>query len=382
MPAAPQPSSRRSPQDTTPPGVAGRFQAVIADLPSSCFAFVMATGIVSAALLKSGRPVPAEILFWVAISALVLLVVATIWRASAYPGRFAADIISPAKTFGFFSFVAGLNVLGLHYVMTGRPGVALVLGGVAAAAWLVLTYLIPGVLLLRPQSTPILNAANGSWFLWVVATQSMASAAAAAAGAHDSGGLATLAAAFWGIGVMLYLLIGTLITLRLITRANRPADLSPTYWIFMGATAISVLAGSALLKLPDTFEAIAAMRGFVSGASFILWSLGLWWVPLLILFGIWRHVVHHHNMRYETALWSIVFPLGMLATSSMMFGQGQGIDVIDQIGHVTVWVAVPAWSVAVILMVVAAVRWLRNPHEDPGPSAAWADSTRNDGNQP
>lgn len=217
---------------------------------------------------------------------------------------------------------------------------------------------------------PILNAANGSWFLWVVATQSMAAATANVAHAHANGGLATLAAAFWGVGVMLYMLIGTLITLRLITRANRPADLSPTYWIFMGATAISVLAGSALLKLPDSFPAIAATRGFVSGASFTLWSLGLWWVPLLILFGIWRHVVHHHNMRYETALWSIVFPLGMLATSSMLFGRGQGIEVIDQIGQVTVWVAVPAWSIAVLLMIAAAARWLRNIPVEANPTTA------------
>ncbi|MDN5880646.1 MAG: tellurite resistance/C4-dicarboxylate transporter family protein, partial [Micrococcaceae bacterium] len=367
MPAAPLTSPRPPTPGTTPAGLRRRFAATISDLPPSCFAFVMATGIVSAALLKSGRPVPAEILFWVAITALVILIAATLWRAIAHPGKFAADIISPAKTFGFFSFVAGLDVLGLHYVMTDRADIALVLGCLAALAWLVLTYLIPGVLLLRPQGTPVLNAANGSWFLWVVATQSLASAAAGVASAHSSNGLATLAAALWGVGVMLYMLIGTLITLRLITRANRPADLSPTYWIFMGATAISVLAGSALLKLPDSFEAIAATRGFISGTSFILWSLGLWWVPLLILFGIWRHVVHHHNMRYETALWSIVFPLGMLATSSMMFGQGQGIGIIDRIGHVTVWVAVPAWSIAVILMVVAAARWLRTPPGEPTP---------------
>lgn len=359
MPAAPTPPHRPGSPGVDLPAGGGRLRVAVAGLPPSCFAFVMATGIVSGALRESGRPVPAEILFWVALSALAILLAATLWRAAAFPARFAADALSPATTFGFFSFIAGLNVIGLHFDMTGRPAAGLALAMVAAAAWLALTYLIPCVLLLRPHERPVLDDANGSWFLWVVATQSMATAAASAAGVHGSAAFATVGAALWGVGVVLYLLVGTLVTLRLITRPNRPEGLSPTYWIFMGATAISVLAGSNLLKLPDAFPAIAAMRGFLTGANFILWSAGLWWVPLLIIFGIWRHVVHHHHLRYETALWSIVFPLGMLATASMVFGRVQGMPVVEGIGHVVVWAAVPAWLVAVVLMVAAAVRWVR-----------------------
>lgn len=364
MPAAPTPPHRPHLPGVAPRDGGGRIRTAVAGLPPSCFAFVMATGIVSAALLESGHPLPAEILFWVALSALAVLLVATLWRAATSPRRFAADASSPASTFGFFSFVAGLNVIGLHFDMTGRPTAGLVLAVLAGMAWLVLTYLIPCILLLRPHERPVLADANGSWFLWVVATQSMAAAAASAAAVHHSSAYAAVAAALWSVGVVLYLLVGTLVTLRLITRGNRPEDLSPTYWIFMGATAISVLACSSLLELPDTFPAVAAMRGFLTGAGFILWSTGLWWVPLLVIFGIWRHVVHHHHFRYETALWSIVFPLGMLATSSMAFGTVQGLPVVEAIGQAVVWVATPAWAVAVVLMLAAAARWMRRREGD------------------
>lgn len=370
MPAATTPPHRPHAPVVAPSDGGGSIRDAVAGLPPSCFAFVMATGIVSAALLASGRPFPAEILFWVALSALAVLLVATAWRAVTSPSRFASDAFSPAATFGFFSFVACLNVVGLHFDMTGRPTAGLVLAVVAGIAWLVLTYLIPCILLLRPHERPVLADANGSWFLWVVATQSMSAAAASAAAVHHSAAYAAVAAALWSVGVVLYLLVGTLVTLRLITRANRPEDLSPTYWIFMGATAISVLACSSLLELPDAFPAVAAMRAFLTGAGFILWSVGLWWVPLLVIFGIWRHGVHHHHFRYETALWSIVFPLGMLATSSMAFGSVQGLPVIEDIGRVVVWVATPAWAITVVLMLIAAFRWMRRTRGDEQTAAA------------
>ncbi|WP_417220049.1 tellurite resistance/C4-dicarboxylate transporter family protein [Arthrobacter sp.] len=370
MSAAPTPPHRPVNRGVAASGGTAGISAMVAGLPPSCFAFVMATGIVSAALLKSGRPQLAEILFWVALCSLVLLLAATVWRAATASRRFMADAVSPARTFGFFSFVAGLNVVGLHFDMTGRPTAGLALAVVAAVFWVVLNYLIPCVLLLRPHDRPVLADANGSWFLWVVATQSMAAAAASAAAVHHSAGFAVMAAALWSIGVVLYLLVGTLVTLRLITHTIKPEDLSPTYWIFMGATAISVLACSGLLELPDGFPAIAGMRGLLTGAGFILWSIGLWWVPLLVIFGIWRHGVHHHHFRYETALWSIVFPLGMLATSSMAFGTLQGLPVVEAIGQGVVWVAVPAWAIAVVLMLAAGLRWLRGRQGDPGAAAA------------
>ena len=51
---------------------------------------------------------------------------------------------------------------------------------------------------------------------------------------------------------MLYLLLVSLILLRWLTVAMTPETLGPPYWILMGATAITVLAGAKILGLPGT----------------------------------------------------------------------------------------------------------------------------------
>lgn len=45
--------------------------------------------------------------------------------------------------------------------------------------------------------------------------------------------------------------------------------------------------------------------------SLLLWAWATWWIPLLVIFGVWRHLVHCQPLRYHPMYWSLVFPLGM-----------------------------------------------------------------------
>lgn len=336
-----------------------RLDQVIKDFPPAAFSFVMATGILSTGLSLVGHDIEAWVLFWIAVAAGALLSVALVWRAVSHPARLLADLNDPGKTFGFFTIVAGANVLGLHYDMTGHPVAGMVLAIVGAVTWLGLNYGIPASVLLRERSTPILQDANGTWFLWVVATQSLATALAVVGHTTTTQFIGAAATGMWGIGLVLYLLVGTLVTLRLLTLPNRPENLSPTYWIFMGATAITVLAGAKVLAMPADFPASISTTDFVSGASYVLWALGMWWIPLLVIFGIWRHGMRRYPLRYETGLWAIVFPLGMLATATIFFGRNESISVMIRTGEIGVWVAAVAWAGTTALMLACFVRWLR-----------------------
>lgn len=344
---------------TDPSGPLRRLDAVVTNFPPAAFSFVMATGILSTGLFLVGHEALSLVLLWIAVVVGVLLAIVLVWRAVSHPRKLLADADNPAKTFGFFTIVAGANVVGLRLETAGMPGAMMVLSILAGVLWVAMTYGIPAALLLRERSTPILNDANGSWFLWVVGTQSMANALAVyARNTHNDLASATATAA-WGIGLVLYLLVSTLVTLRMLTLPNRPESLSPTYWIFMGATAITVLAGANVLSMPDDLPIILSTHTFIAGASFVLWALGMWWIPLLVLFGIWRHVVCHYPMKYETGLWAIVFPLGMMSAASISFGRGESIAVMISIGEVGVWIAAAAWIATVALMLVCFVRWLR-----------------------
>ena len=89
----------------------------------------------------------------------------------------------------------------------------------------------------------------------------------------------------------------------------------------MGATAITVLAGAKILNLPAALPVVRATAGFVEGFSYALWAFGTWWIPLLVVLGVWRHVRQHWPLTYEPTLWSVVFPLGMYSVATLTFGK-------------------------------------------------------------
>ena len=315
------------------------------DLDPACFAFVMATGIVSTSAYLLGPGWLSDALLIVAVAGLAVLTVALVWRLFMFRSRVAADLRTPDRVFGFFTFTAGLNVLGVRFAVAGHPLVAAVLAVPAALVWLLLTYGVPASLLLARQRDSVLSGVDGSWLLWVVSTQSLSVVAATLVKSWPSQSslLAPVAAAMWSIGLVLYVLLVSLIMLRWLMMPVTPATLGPPYWILMGATAITVLAGATFLGLPATLPVVRATGGFVEGFSFVLWAFGTWWIPLLIIFSLWRHVRRHWPLSYEPALWSVVFPLGMYSVATLSFGKAAQLSFMEPLARFMLWVAIAAW---------------------------------------
>ncbi|MDQ6785010.1 MAG: tellurite resistance/C4-dicarboxylate transporter family protein [Actinomycetota bacterium] len=324
----------------------------VAELHPGYAAWVMATGIVSTALALFGRRLLATIVLGVALGAFAVLLVAYTWRLVSYRRELVDDARDPSKAFGYFTLVAAANVVGVRFAIGHHPLPTMILGAISVPLWLLLTYAIPGYMMIGPRPGPVLPGVNGSWFMWVVATQSLAAAAATLALSTPalSASMAPLAVALWGIGVVLYLMLLGLITLHLLAAETTPHALSPTYWIYMGATAITVLAGARILALPDRLAVLVATRQVVSGLAFVLWAFGTWWVPMLIAFGVWRHLVRREPLSYEPTLWSMVFPLGMYAVGSASYGQATHLGFMVDIARVELWVAVAVWACVLVAM--------------------------------
>lgn len=359
-----------------PATIQSRVDDAIRDLPPASFAFVMASGITALGFRIIEQDFISLTLFYCALVGAFLLTVATIWRLARHPASVIDDAKNPTKTFGFFTIVAAANVVGSYLSSTDYAAVSIALFIFAALVWLVLTYLLPSLVLFGRGEHSVMSDVNGSWFLWVVGTQSVSTVCAITAPSFHPELLGSVAVALWGVGIALYLLVATLVTLRMLINANSPTNLSPTYWIYMGATAISVLAGSRILLLPDDLPIMATTGSFVSGMSYLLWALGLWWIPLLITFGIWRHVVRRAPLKYEAALWSIVFPLGMYSVASMFYGVEKDLALMTGIGHVGIWVSGVVWLLSTIAMLHSSFRWWTGgAHaESPQPSATTADA--------
>ncbi|MGH9045895.1 MAG: tellurite resistance/C4-dicarboxylate transporter family protein, partial [Acidimicrobiales bacterium] len=83
-----------------------------------------------------------------------------------------------------------------------------------------------------------------------------------------------------------------------------------------------------------------------------------WWIPLLVLFGFWRHVLRRVPLRYEPRLWNVVFPLGMYTVASWTLGQAPGLGFMASVARVWVWVGIAAWVAVLVLMGAGLLRAL------------------------
>jgi len=137
-------------------------------------------------------------------------------------------------------------------------------------------------------------------------------------------------------------------------------ETGPAYWIAMGATAISGRAAAGILALHDLHATVlvAVMRPFMVGLSFLLWAFGTWWIPLLVLLGIWRYVLRRYPRTYEPRLWNLVYPLGMYTVASFCLGHLPGLGFMASVAQAWVWVGVAAWVAVLCLMVGALAKAL------------------------
>jgi hypothetical protein len=161
----------------------------LAGLHPAYFALVMATGIVSiAAELREMR--------WLALGLLALNVLfyavlwsATVLRVIRHRDRLLADVLDHNRSVGFFTIVAGTNVLGSQFVVVyDLRAVAVVLWVSGAILWAFVTYTVLTVLTVKREKPPLAEGINGGWLLAVVAAQSVAVLAALLAGRSPRAG--------------------------------------------------------------------------------------------------------------------------------------------------------------------------------------------------
>lgn len=316
----------------------------------AAFGLVMATGIVSLAASMLGMPRIAQGLFALNIAFFAALWVLTLLRLARHPGHFFGDMADHMRGPGYFTMVAGSSILGSQFVMLGGDYAAgRLLWGLAAALWIILIYAIFAALTIRADKPGLDRGLSGSWLLAVVATQSIAVLGGLLAG-HGGPAPAPvlnfLALSMWLCGGMLYVLIMALIFFRYMFLRFSPADLSPSYWINMGAMAISTLAGTQLIANAAASPLLMSLLPFVKGLTLFFWAAGTWWIPLLLALGFWRHVTMRFPIRYDPLYWGVVFPFGMYAACTHSLIQKLELGFLRFLPICFLYAAMAAWLVA------------------------------------
>ena len=327
-----------------------RIAHAVKHLPPAYFALVMATGIVSIAAQDFQLPVLAVGLFVFNLVAYAVLTALTALRAIRYSRLFFADMTNHRIGPGFFTVVAGSCILGTQFLLLAHNlAAATVLLALGVALWIVLTYTIFTAFTVKRDKPPIEQGLTGAWLIAVVATQSIAVLAALIARDWSQPHRLELnffALSMWLWGGMFYIWIISLIFYRYSFFAFSPSDLSPPYWINMGAMAISTLAGARLVENTPDAPFLASLLPFIKGFTVFYWATGTWWIPMLLLLGVWRHVIERFPLRYDPLYWGAVFPLGMYTVATHQMAETLDLPFLDPFPPVVFVAALAAWSLA------------------------------------
>ncbi|WP_226023862.1 tellurite resistance/C4-dicarboxylate transporter family protein [Halomicrobium salinisoli] len=349
-------------------------------LDPAYFGFVMSTGIVSVAFRGLGVEAVALPLAVFTVACYVLLVALFGVKTARFPGRVLADLRDSDRHWGTLTFVVATNTVGTALVLffdLVAPAALLWLTAVVVTP--VLLYYLFAIEVVGPRESAVRERVDGAFLLVIVCMQSLAVLGALLTDSLSAyvDEVVLLSMGYWGSGFVLYFVVVTIVTYRLLDGAVRPSDWTGPYWITMGAAAITTLAGATLGPRLSGFPAWEAYVEITLGITFLAWAIASWWIPLLLAVDVWsflaadgdgrapawvtampwaRLALGRRDGAYSSGAWGRVFPMGMYTACTVNLA---GVHTFSPLGIVPAywgWFALFVWGLTFVGMVRAAGR--------------------------
>ena len=303
----------------------------------------MATGIVALTARQHSAGGLAGALSVVAVVTYLLTAAVSARQALRRPPFGAPDL---GSTFLLFSFVAATEVLASEPLLRDVGGLDVALWILGLGAFALLAARIAR--LARGPAAGLVLRARGSWLLAVVAAESLVIVAAELRRRPDLHPPLALALALWILGVAAYAAIVLLIATRAGRRGLSADELTPDYWVVMGAMAIAAVAATEL-----AVDARGGLHGAMRALAIAAWAVATCWLPLIAAADALR--VRGRGLRYEPERWAMVFPLGMYSVATDRLDTRLGVSHLAGLSTAFFVIALVAWGAVAAATLAPAV---------------------------
>jgi tellurite resistance protein len=240
----------------------------------------------------------------------------------------------------------------------------------SATAWVCGALFVVGVLgtlligveffsrIVRMRQVPI-DALTGTWFIPTVVLVLVPSMVTRLANLHPSWATPAavfLAAALWGAGLLLFLLLAPIICWRLITSAGPPATQAATWWIWLAPPGAGGLGLLALTRLAGQVFGVGAQSLPTAGilVASMFWGFGVWW-SLFAGRILWTAAHSDGGLEFGIGSWGFAFPTAAMTALTFELGRSFHLPLLRGLGTV-LWIVLLMMWVRLAWLTIAGVR--------------------------
>ena len=352
------------------------------ELDPAYFGLVMSTGIVSIAFRELGVQTVSWPLAVFNLVCYALLLSLVAFKVALFPRRVIADLRDPERHWGTLTFIVATDTVGAQFVLFFDVAeIAILLWLMTVVTTPLLLYYLFVTEFIGARKAAVSERIDGAFLLVIVCMQSLAVLGGLLSTEFPSHAddIVLLSTAYFGAGYVLYFIVVTVVTYRLLEGSVRPEDWTGPYWITMGAAAITTLAGA---TLGPRLEAVAAWEPYapvILGITFLAWAIASWWIPLLLVVDIWKFFTGGVEGRppawvvlvpwsrlafgrrlhaYDSTAWGRVFPMGMYTACTLNLAGIRTFNALRIVPEFWGWFALLVWGLTFLGMIRASGRTL------------------------